>query len=43
MRNDLAGPLDQHDEDVQGTAAKLKRFVCFLKQPFGRKQAKWAK
>jgi hypothetical protein len=40
--DDFAGSFDQSDQDIKCAAAKLKRLVRFLKQPFGRKKAKWA-
>jgi hypothetical protein len=41
--DDFSGPFDQSDQDIKCAAAKLKPLVRFLKQPFGRKQTKWAK
>jgi hypothetical protein len=41
--DDFSGPFDQSDQDIERPAAKLKRLVRFLKQPFGHKQTKWAK
>jgi hypothetical protein len=41
--DDCSGPFDQSDQNIECAAAKLKRLVRFLKQPFGRKKTKWAK
>jgi hypothetical protein len=40
--DDFSSPFDQSDQDIKRTTAQLKRLVRFLKQPFSRKQTKWA-
>ena len=38
LRHQLAGPLDQHDQDIERAAAEPDRSVGFQQQLLGRKQ-----